>query len=210
MASPILQAFTLNSVPTSRSDDVISYYWGLKDQFGLPKVFSSGVLLKHDPNPFEAVYPRSNEDIMDLWRDTGSFGHQGLVRSAPLIALLDAGPRRNFTMDLDIGIQTSTKQKLIDYHWPKVRDGWFKGDIDLIDITAGPHKLLPYKLTARRTLIAVTDDEAIATCLTYTAGHNLRSEFEPPSGRLIRFTSTSNSTDPLTEGIAACRLEPLP
>lgn len=210
LASPVLQAFAFNSAPTSQSDDVISFYWGLKEQFGLPKVFSTGVLLKHDPNPFEPVNPRADEDIMELWRDAGSLEHQSLVRSAPLITLLDIGPSRNFNMDFDIRIQTSTKRKLLDYHWPKFKDAWFKGDIDLIDITDGPHKLLPYKLTARRSLTAVTDDEAIAACLTHTAGHNLRSEFNSRTGQLTRFTSASNGASPLTEGIAACRLEPLP
>ncbi len=187
-------------------DDLVAFYWDEPELTDLPGFVSSGVLLKLWPDDPGSDWAAAAGPADRICMELVMFSQT--LRSRPLMVLQPiALPLRKFVMDLDIHVQCSTKEKLVQRHWPAFLEHRLGGEAELIAIETRSFDQGPFKVHARRHLECMADDQAIGHCLALTGGKRLVIECDP-SGRLIRLSATTDPPTGLVTGIVGYTVRP--
>ncbi len=164
--------FAFNPNPSAEEPEIVALYWDDCAETGMPEVRSSGVIARFWPG----LEP-------ETWQDLASFppadqpeieAYRNAVLATPLIRLgPPASGRHDYQADFDLRIYAATSARLLEHHWPGVRKSWFNGRAELIQVAKRAYDRGPFRLKVRKYLEAVTEDQAIASCLRYCASDGL-------------------------------------
>jgi hypothetical protein len=152
--------YPLNRTPDKSEDPddrvIAAFYWESLEHLAQGQYGSSGVQL---------YLPTWSED---RWLRPMNIRTVGLPDASRV--------RSDYVIDFDVNISGTDKADLIDSHWPKFRSRWFTDDVELIEVVERPSIGWPNKLTVRRVLHDVPEDEAVCICLATDTGFNITLE----------------------------------
>lgn len=89
-------------------------------------------------------------------------------------------------------VQTSTKQSLMETHWPKLRQRFSAGTTEMVDLQKRSGDKGPFRFTIRQTVEGVTANEATVLALLHAEGQISR-DTSTDGGFTLRGDSGSSS-----------------
>jgi hypothetical protein len=186
VAGSVLHRWRLDARPGVDLDQVTAYYWEPPEQFGLSAFTSSGVSLQYNTwkaGPELLQPPGLHESIEEFSQHARNVHHYYNGRSMPLVKVVEGRQETSdFLLTLDVWIRSSNKRKLLDLHWPEFAKHLPEG-VELVDIAKRSFDQGPFKLKVQKVFRQLTDDQAVAACLTAVAGLRIRLEHDN-AGRL--------------------------
>jgi hypothetical protein len=172
-----------NKQATTASDDpddatICAFYRNPRDQYGMPRYVSSGVLLKLVDVGVD-VHLKSNDR-----RDRFCRLERPIARlpSAP-------EPRADYLIEFIAHIICGNKQDLTGLHLPHLQAANWPEGVDDIDIDMLTHAGKPNIIRVRETLHQVPEHEAIARCLGFAQSFRIKLDLDS----VLRFVGERRS-----------------
>ncbi len=76
----------------------------------------------------------------------------------------------SLVIDWHMQVQTSTKQSLLETHWPKLQQRFSAGTTEMVDLQKRSGETGPFRFTVRQTVEGVTANEATVLALLHAEG----------------------------------------